>query len=421
MVDPDPENYEGYYNIIANPLLWFIQHQLWDIPRKPSITEETWNAWENGYLPVNQVFAKAIAESVAGDDRQVIIMPQDYHLYMVPHYLRQELGENAQIQPFIHIPWPGPDAWRILPSQMRNALLSSLLESDRVGFQTRKDAFNFVQTCRFYLDGAHSLGRRDGIEYAGRDVAALDYPISIDVQKVQQLADAPVTQLEKSQLLNMVGDRSLILRVDRVEPSKNNLRGFEAYRTLLGNHPEHRGKVQMLALLVPSRMKVGAYTDHLAEIMAEAGLINANFSDAFWEPVRIILGDNYGRALAAMQIYDLLLVNPLADGMNLVAKEGVIINRKDGVLILSEYAGAFYELGDDALTVSPFDVYGLSEAMHKALTMPADERKTRATKLREIVMHADVRDWFSAQVDDALRAFSSQAKKASTSSTPSAK
>ena len=233
------------------------------------------------------------------------------------------------------------------------------------------------------------------------------------------MAAEPVTQLEKSQLLNMVGDRSLILRVDRVEPSKNNLRGFEAYRALLENHPEHRGKVQMLALLVPSRMKVGAYTDHLAEVMGEAGLINANYSDPFWEPVRIILGDNYRRALAAMQIYDVLLVNPIADGMNLVAKEGVVINRKDGVLILSEYAGAFYELGDDALTVSPFDVYGLSEAMHKALTMPADERKQRADKLRTQVKSADVRDWFSAQVDDALRVLAIQPKKTSTSSTPS--
>ncbi|MCG8448851.1 MAG: trehalose-6-phosphate synthase, partial [Pirellulales bacterium] len=141
LVDPGPEHYEGYYNVIANPLLWFIQHQLWDIPRKPSITEETWNAWEDGYKPVNQLFAKAIAESVAGADRPIIVMPQDYHLYMVPHYLRAEMGERAQIQPFIHIPWPGPDAWRILPSQIRNALLSSLLESNRVGFQTKKDAF----------------------------------------------------------------------------------------------------------------------------------------------------------------------------------------------------------------------------------------------------------------------------------------
>jgi trehalose 6-phosphate synthase len=421
LVDPDPKSYEGYYSVISNPMLWFIQHQLWDIPRKPSVTEETWNAWEHGYKSVNNLFAEAIAESVKGTDRPVIVMPQDYHLYMLPHYLRAELGESAQIQPFIHIPWPGPDAWRILPSQMRNALLSSLLESNRVGFQTKKDAFNFVQTCRFYLEGAHSHGRRDGIEYRDRDVAALDFPISIDVEQVQSFVAEDQTQLEKNQLLNIVGDRSLILRVDRVEPSKNNLRGFEAYRTLLENHPEHRGKVQMLALLVPSRMKVGAYTDHLAEVMAEAGMINAEYSDSFWEPVRIVVGDNYRRALAAMQLYDILLVNPIADGMNLVAKEGVVVNNKDGVLILSEYAGAFYELGDHALTVSPFDVYGLAESMHTALSMQAAERKQRAESLREIVINADVKDWFNAQVDEALRSLISQDNKSSTSVKPSKK
>jgi trehalose 6-phosphate synthase len=196
------------------------------------------------------------------------------------------------------------------------------------------------------------------------------------------------------------------------------LRGLEAYSTLLEKYPKHRGKVQMLALLVPSRLVVEEYEDYLREIMAEAGLINAKYSTPFWEPVRIVLGDNYPRAIAAMQIYDVLLVNPIADGMNLVAKEGVLVNDKDGVLILSEYAGAFYELGNHALTVSPFDVYGTAEAMHTALTMSQEERHSRASTLRDIVTQADVREWFAAQVEDALRMLNSQANKASTSSTP---
>jgi trehalose 6-phosphate synthase len=237
---------------------------------------------------------------------------------------------------------------------------------------------------------------------------------------VRQIAEEPVTQLEKNQLINFVGDRDLILRVDRIEPSKNNLRGLQAYRTLLEAYPEHRGKVQMLALLVPSRLKVGEYEDYLREIMAEAGLINAQYSSSFWEPVRVVLGDNYQRAIAAMQLYDVLLVNPIADGMNLVAKEGVLVNNKDGVLVLSEYAGAYYELGDESLTVSPFDVYGTAEAMHQALIMSPGERRQRAQTLREIVTQADVREWFNAQVEDALRAFDSQASKASTSATDEA-
>jgi trehalose 6-phosphate synthase len=414
------EDYEGYYNEIANPLLWFIQHQLWDTPRTPSITQSTWDAWENGYKPVNKLFAEAIAEAAKEAGRPVIVLPQDYHLYMVPHFLRKLVGESVQIQPFVHIPWPGPDAWRILPQSMRDAILTSLLESNRVGFQTAKDAFNFVQCARFYL-GAHAYGRRDSVEYNGRHVGAPAYPISIDVDKLKDMATEQVTQLERSQLLNAVGDRQVILRVDRVEPSKNNLRGFQAYRTLLEKYPEHRGRVQFLALLVPSRMEVGEYQNYLGEIMAEAGVINAQYSESIWEPVRIILGDNYTRAIAAMQLFDVLLVNPLADGMNLVAKEGVLVNRKNGVLVLSEYAGAFYELGEHSLIVSPFDVYGTAEALHTALTMPSAERQRRAEALRNIVTQNDVREWFQAQVDDALRAFSTHASSSPTSSTPSAK
>ncbi len=416
MIEPNLEDYAGYYNEIANPLLWFIQHQLWDIPRTPSITEHTWQAWEDGYKPVNKLFAETIAETIHGEQRDVIVLPQDYHLYMVPRYLRQLVGESVQIQPFVHIPWPGPDAWRILPQPIRDSIFSSLLESNRVGFQTAKDAFNFVQCCRFYL-GAHAHGRRDAVEYRGRDVGALAYPISIDVEILKELAEAQVTKLERSQLLNAVGDRAVILRVDRIEPSKNILRGLQAYRTLLDKYPEHRGKVQMLALLVPSRMEVDQYQNYLSEVMAEAGLINANYSDSIWEPIRIVVGDNYTRAIAAMQMYDVLLVNPIADGMNLVAKEGALVNRKNGVLLLSEYAGAFYELGEYALTASPFDVFGTAKAIHQALTMPAEERRQRAEKLRAIVSGKDVREWFQAQVDDALRAISSQPSKASTSAT----
>ncbi len=405
LVNPDESTYHQYYNVIANPLLWFIQHQLWDIPRSPVITQQTWQAWQHGYVAVNQLVAKAIAATVNRIQRPVIVMPQDYQLYMLPYFLRQSVGNRAQIQPFIHIPWPGPDAWRILPNRMRDALLYSLLESDRIGFQTRKDAFNFVQTCRFYLPDAHSRGRRDAIYLRDRVVEARAYPISVDVGGIQTLVEEPETRLLKSQLMNSVGDCNLILRVDRIEPSKNILRGLSAYRALLESHPEYRGKVKMMALLVPSRMEVTQYQDYMREIMAEAGLINAEYSDPAWEPVRILVGDHYPRALAAMQLYDILLVNPIADGMNLVAKEGVLVNQQNGVLILSEHAGASYELGEHALLVSPFDVYGTAEAMHRALTMSLDERRSRAVALRKTVEGADVSQWFAAQLDDALQPF----------------
>jgi trehalose 6-phosphate synthase len=416
LVLPSKHRYEQYYNVIANPLLWFIQHQLWDIPRTPSITRETWTAWRNGYTAVNKLFAEEIAKSIRDESRPVIVFPQDYHLYLVPLYLRELVGYNVQIQPFVHIPWPGPDAWRILPEEMRMTLFTSMLMSDRVGFQTRRDAFNFVQCCRFFLPDAHSRGSRDAVFWRDRKIEAKTYPISVDVEKLQSIVEEPHIPLLKAQLLNFIGDKKVILRVDRIEPSKNILRGLEAYRALLESHSEHRGKVQMLALLVPSRMEVEQYQDYLQQIMAQAGMINAEYSDQYWEPVRIMVGENYYRALAAMQLYDVLLVNPIADGMNLVAKEGALVNQRDGVILLSEYAGAYYELGEYVLTVPPFDIYSMAESMHCALTMPADERHQRAEALRKQVLGADVKSWFYDQVEDAREALlSSQARKVSTS------
>jgi trehalose 6-phosphate synthase len=344
----------------------------------------------------------------------VLIFPQDYHLYLVPHYLRERLGFDIQIQPFIHIPWPGPDAWRILPSEMRTAILRGLLASDRIGFQTHEDAFNFVQCCRLYVPDAHSRGSRDAIFYQDRRIDACAYPISIDIEQLESMIEDPQIRLIKSQQLNYIGDNRLILRVDRIEPSKNILRGLEAFRALLEAHPEHRGKVQLIALLVPSRMEVHEYQDYLQDIMAAGGMINAEYSDEYWEPVRIVVGENYLRALALMQLYHVLLVNPVADGMNLVAKEGVLVNQRDGVLVLSELAGAVYELGNQALVVSPFDIYSTAEAIHQALTMPRGERARRAEALRQQVRNADVKKWFYAQVEDARRALSSQSKKDST-------
>jgi len=402
---PRDEAYQMYYHQISNPLLWFIHHQLWDTPRSPNITAETWDAWENGYLKVNRQIAEAIYESVAEEDRPVIIFPQDYQLYLVPEFLRERLDDQVYIQPFIHIPWPSHDTWSILPKPIRNRLFYSLLESNRIGFQTRKDAFNFVQTCRFFLPEVESRGFRDRMHIDDRVVMASAYPISIDIEEVQAIMEETETQLLKSQLINFVSDRKLILRVDRIEPSKNILRGLKAYRALLEMHPEHHGEIQMLCLLVPSRMEVEEYQDYMTQIMAEAGMINATFSNSIWEPVRLIVGDNYPRAIAAMQLYSVLLVNPIKDGMNLVAKEGALVNQNNGVLILSEQTGAFDELGEEALAVSPFDIYGTAQAIHRALMMPLEERQSRAENLRQIVVNADVKSWFNNQVADALESF----------------
>jgi trehalose 6-phosphate synthase len=199
-----------------------------------------------------------------------------------------------------------------------------------------------------------------------------------------------------------VGDRQLIVRVDRSEPSKNIIRGFQAFEEMLELYPEHRGRVKFLAILVPSRLGVDEYQDYLDELMAAAGRVNATYGDSEWEPIRLLVGENYPRAIAALQLYDVLLVNAIADGMNLVAKEGPLVNQHDGVLILSERAGARQQLESGATVISPCDVYATAEALHQALKMPAEQRRERANRLRWLIEREDITDWLCRQLEIVL-------------------
>lgn len=400
LVRPEPARYQAYYNVISNPLLWFIQHQLHDTPRSPIIDQTVWDAWTNGYRAINRQLAAAVAESIAGVEGPVVVMPQDYHLYLFPRYLREMVGERVYIHHFLHIPWPGPDAWRVLPQPIRHELLEAMLRCNRVGFQTERDTRRFLQTVAYNLPDIHVLKPWRKLAYKGREVDAAPYPISIDVEDIQRRAETPEVQDILERMQASYGDLRMILRVDRVEPSKNILRGLITYRNLLRRYPEYRGKVFMLALLVPSRSEVVEYKTYLRDIMALVGEINATMGASDWEPVHVVLGNNYDRAVAAFMMYDVLLVNPLADGMNLVAKEGAVLNRRDGVLILSDEAGAAEELGDHALLVSPYDVTSMRQALHEALTMPLEERHKRAHALAEQVRQHDIHQWFSRQLAD---------------------
>jgi len=400
LIDPDPVRYHQYYNIISNPMLWFIHHQLYDPSRSPIIDEASWLAWRNGYVEINRSMAEAVAETIATLDGPVNVMIQDYHFYLVPLFLRALVGKNVTIQFFLHIPWPGADAWRMLPVGMRNPLLEGLLYADRIGFQTERDTRRFLQTCAANLPDLEVTKPWRTVRYQGRQIHAAPYPISIDVMGLEEAFPGTEIQAQVTQLANMGGDRKLILRVDRIEPSKNILRGLIAYQNFLNAYPAWQGKVYMLALLVPSRGKILEYKHYLRDIMTITGELNATLGTANWEPVRIMLGNNYPRALAALSMYDVLMVNPLADGMNLVAKEGVLLNQRDGVLILSEEAGVAEELGNNALLVSPFDVYGTREAINAALTMPMLERRERASAMRQQVRQNDIHQWFRRQIDD---------------------
>jgi trehalose 6-phosphate synthase len=399
-IDVNRERYDLYYNVIANPLLWFLQHSMWDFIRSPNIDRSTWEAWEKGYVAVNRQFGEMIAQKILDSEKDPIVMLQDYHLYLVPQFIRNRVARrrNFSLVHFIHIPWPGAEDWAILPPGMRLRILESLCALDLLGFQTREDALNFIRTCESNLERVHVNFKIGRIWYRQHAVHVRDFPISIDVDTLRILANSDAVAQSRENLIEQAGECKLIVRVDRIEPSKNIARGFQAYSDMLDIHPEHHEKVIFLALFVPSRMRVEEYQDYLDEIMAAAGRVNARYATSSWEPVRVLVGEDYIRAIAALQLYDVLLVNPIADGMNLVAKEGPIVNQKDGVVVLSEKAGARQQLGPGATIISPCDILATSEALHQGLTMSPDRKSERAKRLIEIIEKADINDWFCQQL-----------------------
>ncbi len=400
-LDPDEDAYDAYYNVIANPLLWFLQHSMWDVPRAPVVDRATWHAWDGGYVAINQLFAQAVARQVKATERPTLVMLQDYHLYLVARQLREAL--RPRLRPvtlhFVHIPWPGPEYWRILPPAMRQGILDSLCALDVVGLQTQEDAQNFLRTCESLLPEASVNYRRSRVWYKNHAAHVRDFPISIDVQALRRLAASEEVAEQEAEIRNIVGEQKLILRIDRIEPSKNILRGFLAFDEMLERYPEYCGKVKFLALLVPSRMDLEEYQTYLDDLMVIAGRVNARHGGSEWEPVRVLVGDSYPRAVAAMQLSDVLLVNAIVDGMNLIAKEGPIVNRKDGVLILSERVGARQQLESGALVISPCDVYATAEALHQALSMPAQEREERTVRLRWLIEREDITAWLCRQLE----------------------
>jgi trehalose 6-phosphate synthase len=400
-VTPDEQAYENYYSVISNPLLWFLQHSMWDVPRAPVIDRSTWEAWEEGYVAVNRQFADAVARECHATEGPALVMLQDYHLYLAPRFIRKLMRryDRPVLSHFVHIPWPGPEYWSILPPTMRQAILEGLCGADLLGFQTREDGLNFIRTCESHLPQAQVNFRRGRVWYRNHATRIRDFPISIDIEALRERASSAEVAAQRADIEERVNGLRTILRVDRIEPSKNIVRGFQAFDEMLELHPEHQGEVRFLALLVPSRMAVDEYQDYLEELMAVAGRVNAKYGTSEWEPVRVLVGESYDRAVAALQLYDVLLVNSIADGMNLVAKEGPIVNQRDGVLVLSERAGAHQQLEPGAIVISPCDVFATAEAMHQALMMSGEERREQAQRLAWLVEQEDITDWLCQQLN----------------------
>jgi trehalose 6-phosphate synthase len=396
LVAHDEAAYDWFYNVVSNPTLWFLQHYLWDLAHSPNLDRGLHLAWEEGYVAVNANFADAVVTELEAEPDAAVFF-HDYHLYLAPRLVRARRPEAA-LSHFVHIPWPEPDYWRVLPEAIRVALHDGLLANDVVGFHTERWRRNFLRSCADIVAADSHLA--DGTaEYDGRRILATSHPISVDPAEFDELATDPrVLELER-QLAARRPER-LILRVDRTDPSKNVVRGFRALERLLEDHPDLHGRVGMLALLDPTRQDIPEYAEYLGAIQRTARAVNDHFQTDVWTPIELKIEDNFLEAVAAYKQYDVLLVNAIFDGLNLIAKEAPLVNERDGVLILSENAGAHEELADWALTVNPFDVAGQAEALFAALEMPAQERRGRLEGLRAHLREHDLAEWVEAQLAD---------------------
>jgi trehalose 6-phosphate synthase len=305
---------------------------------------------------------------------------------------------DAFLHHFVHIPWTQPDAWRVLPKKIRDEIYHGLLANDIIGFHTRSYRHNFLQCCTDLLELEVDMER--GVVFADdREVWVRAYPLPIDFRATQAIAERPRVREFEADITARQREFS-ILRVDRADLSKNVLRGFTGFDIFLEQHPEFIERITFTAQLMPSRTDVPEYAEYLERIEALVAVVNHRHGTPDWMPINLKLRDDLDEAVASYKHYDVMMVNAMFDGMNLVAKEGPLVNERDGVSILSENTGAHEELGEFALSVNPFDVQELADSIYAALTMAPDERARRAAGLKEIVMSRDPGDWIDDQIAD---------------------
>ena len=409
MLDIAPDIFDRAYNNVANSILWFVQHLLFDTPNQPRFGHEFRRDWA-AYLAYNEAFADAMADEAAegsAPSSGVRALIQDYHLSLVPRLLRNRLGgayADAGIAHFSHTPWAPPDYYRMLPAEVAEAVLDGMLGADHVGFHAGRWADAFLDCCAAILgaqvsragdDGAGPAGR---VAYRGHVTEVAVHPLGVDAPALRARARADDVRAHVTALSQAAGDRKLIVRVDRTEPSKNIVRGLTAYRELLATRPEWRGRVVHLAFAYPSRSAVPeyrAYTEQVRQIAAE---ITAEFRTPDWNPLILQVRDDYPRSLAACTVADVLLVNPIRDGMNLVAQEGPVLSERGCALVLSREAGAAATLDGDALLVNPYDVSETAAALHQALAMPDAERRRRTDALAATAAASPPARWLGDQL-----------------------
>jgi trehalose 6-phosphate synthase/phosphatase len=387
-VDLPPAVVQGYYHGFANRVLWPLFHYL--IDRVPADA----GGWD-AYVAANAAFADAVVRRYVPGQR---IWVHDYHLMLAPAMLRARLPD-ARIGFFLHVPFPSSEVFRTLP--WRHALLEGLLGADLIGFHT----FSYLR--HFIASLLHVAGVEpdvDCVRWQGRDVRLGVFPMGIDAQRFTNLASSPEVRARAAAIREDAGGRRLILGIDRLDYTKGIPRRLQSLERVFTDHPDLRDRVRYIQVAVPSREGTDAYQGFRRDVEQAIGRINGACATVGSTPVHYLYRAVTPQELVALYCAaDVMLVTPLRDGMNLVAKEFVASRiNDDGVLILSEFAGAASELGD-ALIVNPYDVDALAAALVRAVHMPAEEQRTRMQHLRRRVCRHTVDRWadeFLATLDD---------------------
>jgi trehalose 6-phosphate synthase len=403
MLDIPQAVFQRAYNAVANSTLWFVHHMLYDTPNRPSFGPGFARDWE-AFRTYNDMFAAALAAAAgqAGTDgasrggASVRAVIQDYHLCLAPRMLA-ERAPGIQIAHFSHTPWAPPDYYRMLPDDIGCEVLSGILAADHAGFLCQRWASAFVDCCAAILN-AEVDSSRSQVRYRGHVTSIGVHPLGVDADQLRARAGQRDVLTRRAALTDAAAGRKLIVRVDRTELSKNIVRGLEAYRQLLRTHPEWQGRVVHLAFAYPSRHDLPEYREYMAAVQRLARQIEDEFAMPGWDPLILDVNDDYPRSLAACRLADVLLVNPIRDGMNLVAKEGPILSDRGCALVLSKEAGAAAELADYALMINPYDITQTARALHEALVMSDAERTRCSASLAVAAAAMPPARWFADQL-----------------------
>jgi trehalose 6-phosphate synthase len=394
MLDIPPVIFQRAYNAVANSTLWFVHHMLYDTPNRPHFGPTFRREWES-FRAYNSAFADALAQAAAGGRQQRAVI-QDYHLTLAPRMLA-ELAPGIPIAHFSHTPWAPPDYYRMLPDAVAREVLDGILGADHAGFLCQRWADAFLDCCEQVL-GAQVDRAGQRVTHRGHVTGIGVHPLGVDAAELISRTAEPDVQARVAALAEQAGGRRLIVRIDRTELSKNIVRGLAAYRELLRGYPQWRGKVMHLAFAYPSRHDLPEYREYTAAVQRLAADISDEFGTSDWEPLVLQVNDDYARSLAAYRLAEVLLVNPIRDGMNLVAKEGPILSAGGCALVLSTEAGAAAEMAGDALMINPYDITGTAQALHEALMMTDTERKRRCAGLAEAAAALPPAQWFADQL-----------------------